>query len=1102
MRKLFLMALMAAFSVFTWADSPLKTRYGTFAVLGDSYSTFMGFTDPLDNEQWYPHAGNNAASVNQTWWKLFEQQSGVVLEHNNSFSGSTICTHSWGNSTDLVNSFVGRVDNLRRAGLIIVEGATNDNNAGSAIGEYVWENFNASQKRTFRGGTAYVIDYLQKKYPESQIVFMLNNGLRDDINSSVDEICAHYGVPVLKISGVTKVEDHPDAPGMETICSQLIDFLCQLNGYVSLSEDVELSIAEDADAQNLLVGRTLRASKWNGICLPFSLDADQIAGLFGEGTIVETYDSYADNVLHMKKTDRMEAATPYIIMPTREIDLPFTLTADLKSMAPVTLGQGECTMYGCYKPTFVRKGKATSFMIALNGKPCSAKSESFTIPTMGVGFTCSAGADFQIDIEGFGRMDPAVLDNGFFRPLTSNTLHAPATPLITADPFFSIWSETDVLTDDDTRHITGLYHTVRGYVTVDGHPYRFMGTADATVEKSIAADDAVVETAQQTGKTITATQTYYTFKAGGIDLTVVFTAPQLVTDASSLDAAVNYISYRAVANDGQPHTVSVYLAPTDELALRNGSGTTTRTIDNTQGISIGKMGSTVQSLSEGTQANWGYIHLMADADRGQTVVAGASYLLFTDNLGEVTDASGYTVIGRDENALAIGFGYARFPAPWQLHYKTFGDVLTDYAQQVNERIAACRDFDTMLYNDALRSADQRYADLCQIAYRQVVAACKRAQSDSGLTLLYNADAGNSWNINQADQVLAAAPLFLCYNPQLAFDLFEATPDYIAMYPWFSSPYGNAPHDLGAAWPVMAGSNLDTGVEATTALCLLAGAAVKCGVPAMSVSQRSYDYLTSLCDYLDLFTLPQYKNNFPNEGSNDGNGSLISDYANLRIRSALSMAVVAWLASERGATADALKYREMADRWASDFRTSYLSGDHYRQGNGVDWGQKYPLFYDMALGLNVFPDVIETELAYYEGLGGERYGMPLDARSASYAKLHASLLTAALAPEGFSLLVSPAADYVDQTTVARPVMDIYNCQTGEPIAGSGSAALSSLWAKMLIDKLQSGGTAIDRIVSEPSRKAVKGIYDLQGRRLSSSDSLKKGIYIIDGKKVVR
>ena len=54
-------------------------------------------------------------------------------------------------------------------------------------------------------------------------------------------------------------------------------------------------------------------------------------------------------------------------------------------------------------------------------------------------------------------------------------LRAPAYPLITVDPYFSVWSRCDTLNGDHTMHWTN--HTMRmtGEVILDGTPYRFMG---------------------------------------------------------------------------------------------------------------------------------------------------------------------------------------------------------------------------------------------------------------------------------------------------------------------------------------------------------------------------------------------------------------------------------------------------------------------------------------------------------------------------------------------------------------------------------------------------------------------------------------------------
>src|SRR5208337_1062287 len=58
---------------------------------------------------------------------------------------------------------------------------------------------------------------------------------------------------------------------------------------------------------------------------------------------------------------------------------------------------------------------------------------------------------------------------------TLSQQRAPATPLITHDPYFSIWSATDNPADSETTHWTGSAQPIAGIARIDGKSFRFMG---------------------------------------------------------------------------------------------------------------------------------------------------------------------------------------------------------------------------------------------------------------------------------------------------------------------------------------------------------------------------------------------------------------------------------------------------------------------------------------------------------------------------------------------------------------------------------------------------------------------------------------------------
>ena len=81
------------------------------------------------------------------------------------------------------------------------------------------------------------------------------------------------------------------------------------------------------------------------------------------------------------------------------------------------------------------------------------------------------------------------------RHAEGDRLIPPATPLVACDPYFSIWSPADKLTDTNTTHWTGKPHRLTSLVRIDGKTFRVMGAesgghAGAGAEEPGSAADA------------------------------------------------------------------------------------------------------------------------------------------------------------------------------------------------------------------------------------------------------------------------------------------------------------------------------------------------------------------------------------------------------------------------------------------------------------------------------------------------------------------------------------------------------------------------------------------------------------------------------------
>lgn len=108
---------------------------------------------------------------------------------------------------------------------------------------------------------------------------------------------------------------------------------------------VSFNSQNDVDVQ---LKRSLSPEHWNSFCVPFAISADVIAEKFGAGTLVYTFGSMNGNVMNFAHSTTIEAGTPYIVKPTKEVVDPTFTGVNIVASAPVKSGENGFYMQGTY----------------------------------------------------------------------------------------------------------------------------------------------------------------------------------------------------------------------------------------------------------------------------------------------------------------------------------------------------------------------------------------------------------------------------------------------------------------------------------------------------------------------------------------------------------------------------------------------------------------------------------------------------------------------------------------------------------------------------------------------------------------------------------
>lgn len=120
---------------------------------------------------------------------------------------------------------------------------------------------------------------------------------------------------------------------------------------VTVSNTLDEVAVNSFNAQNnvdVQLKRSLSPAHWNSFCVPFAISADVIAEKFGAGTQICTFGSMNGNVMNFTHSTTIEAGTPYIVKPTKEVVDPSFTGVNIEATAAKKVGADGYFMQGIY----------------------------------------------------------------------------------------------------------------------------------------------------------------------------------------------------------------------------------------------------------------------------------------------------------------------------------------------------------------------------------------------------------------------------------------------------------------------------------------------------------------------------------------------------------------------------------------------------------------------------------------------------------------------------------------------------------------------------------------------------------------------------------
>ncbi len=604
-------------------------------------------------------------------------------------------------------------------------------------------------------------------------------------------------------------------------------------------------------------------------------------------------------------------------------------------------------------------------------------------------------------------------------------LRAPAVPLITVDPYFSVWSAADKLYEKDTVHWTNKPIVMRGIVEIDGESYRFMSDNH----------NDNIPALNQLSLNIDAFSSTYTFEGAGIELVAKFTSPLLPTDLYYLSRPISYLEIITKSVDKKRHNVAIKISVSEQMCL-NLAGedkVTCEELSLDKKINAVKMGSVSQPVlvkdGDDLRIDFGYFYL--SAKDGQSSIEKIDEMTAVSIKTEVKNKALFMFAYDDIQS--IEYFYNKLPSYWNRNGEKIEDEIVKAFDDYKEISKKCLEFSDKMFIDAVRSGGEKYAELLLLATRQTLAAHKIAVDTNGEILYISKECFSNGCAATVDVSYPSIPFFLLYNTELIKGMMRPVIKYARTEEWF---HDFAPHDAGK-YPRVNGQAYH-GTELKYQMPVEECGNILIMDAALSVAEGNADFANShmdlLFDYVEY--LIKYGKDPENQLCTDDFAGHLAHNCNLSLKAIMGIASLGIILNMEKGSKKGNKYLKIAKDYAKDFleRASNSDGSYRLAFDREDtFSMKYNIVWDKLFGTRIMPEyAINSEIASYRK-HFHPYGLPLDSRK-PYTKCDWLVWTATLAKTRaeFEEFIEPLWSAYNYSSSRVPLTDWYYTQSGEHV----------------------------------------------------------------------